>query len=139
MENKKWYVSGIAVAALILGCSNANTKDDEPSSNSAAASAPEVVVPSSNVNLPLVMTEGTWEVGKKDSFETKTITPGTYVVSVSDEGYGCYWARIRDFDGELDSIISNGNIAEKAIVRVSVKKTDKGLELGNGCIASKKK
>jgi hypothetical protein len=50
------------------------------------------------------------------------IRPGTYRSTGSD----CYWARLRSFDGELGSIIANGNTSGRAIV--TIKKTDRGFE-----------
>ena len=38
------------------------------------------------------------------------IKPGEYVTTVPASGLGCYWARVKDFSGELNSIIANGNL-----------------------------
>jgi hypothetical protein len=70
--------------------------------------------------------DGTWAVGSD-------IKPGTYVTS-RNTGLGCYWARLRNFDGELNSIIANGDLATGANGRFTVKRTDKGVELSGGCV-----
>lgn len=70
------------------------------------------------------LTEGTWQVGA----EAK---PGTYTTTADDH---CYWARISNFDGDLNSIIANDNLAPGSRGRITVKKTDKGLELKGSCV-----
>lgn len=69
--------------------------------------------------------DGTWAV-------VGEIKPGTYVTTAREGG--CYWARVKDFDGSLDSIIANGNLDQGAHGRVTVKKTDKGVEFTGGCV-----
>lgn len=51
------------------------------------------------------------------------VTPGTYR---SSRGSGCYWARLRSFEGVLNSVIANGNPSGPAIV--SIAPTDRGFE-----------
>lgn len=67
---------------------------------------------------------GTWEVGTE-------VKPGTYLATAAEN---CYWARLKNFDGDLDSIITNGNLAAAQRGRITIKKTDKGLELSGDCI-----
>jgi len=85
--------------------------------------APSSTAPSSATKATVARSwdDGTWAVGSD-------IKPGTYVVS---SGEDCYWARLRNFEGSLDSIIANGNTSHG---RVTIKKTDKGLELSGGCV-----
>ncbi|WBQ05079.1 hypothetical protein [Kribbella sp. CA-293567] len=59
--------------------------------------------------------DGMWLVGTD-------IKPGTY--RSSSEG-SCYWARLKNTNSELDSILANGNGGNQL---VTVKKTDKALE-----------
>lgn len=66
--------------------------------------------------------DGTFEVGKD-------IKPGLYVSPVPDGG-NCYFARLKDDQDSLDSIIDNGNSAGQTIVQIRA--TDKYFET-NGC------
>lgn len=59
--------------------------------------------------------DGTWLVGKD-------IKPGTYR-STSDDT--CYWARLKDTDGDLDSILANSNGGNQV---VTIKKSDNAFE-----------
>lgn len=71
------------------------------------------------------ITAGTWEVPGE-------VKPGTY--TTTGQGFNCYYARLRSFDGELSSIITNGNLSEGQRGRLTVKKTDKGVELSGDCV-----
>lgn len=73
----------------------------------------------------LSWSDGTFAVGSD-------IAAGTYVTRGSDNG--CYWARLKNFDGDLDSIIANHLLDAHARGRMVVKKTDKGVELTGGCV-----
>lgn len=59
--------------------------------------------------------DGTWQVGKD-------ITAGTYRTT---GGEGCYWARVSDFSGSLQSIQANENARGPAVVSIS--STDAGF------------
>lgn len=69
--------------------------------------------------------DGTYEVGAD-------IKPGKYKTSGGD---GCYWARLRNLEGDLDSIIAN-NIGDGPQT-VTIRKSDKGFET-NRCGTWKK-
>jgi hypothetical protein len=71
-------------------------------------------------------------LGAGDYAVGKEIKPGTY--EGSTDGVNCYWARVKDFDGALDSVITNGNIAPGQNVKVAVKASDKGLSLVGDCV-----
>ncbi|MDQ1544331.1 MAG: hypothetical protein QOK08_1969, partial [Actinomycetota bacterium] len=55
------------------------------------------------------------------------IKPGTYR---SQDNSGCYWERDRDANGDLGSIIANGNVNGQAVI--NIKSTDK-IFTTNGC------
>ncbi|NLE43446.1 MAG: hypothetical protein GX620_01890, partial [Chloroflexi bacterium] len=59
--------------------------------------------------------DGTWRVGAD-------IEPGTYR---ADSASGCYWERISDFGGGIDSIIANGNPRGPAVITIAP--TDAGF------------
>jgi hypothetical protein len=64
--------------------------------------------------------DGTWLVGTD-------VKPGTYRSSAEGD---CYWARLKNTNGDLDSIIANGNGGNQV---VTIKSTDKAFESSNGC------
>jgi hypothetical protein len=52
----------------------------------------------------------------------RDIAPGTYRA----RGSGCYWARLRSFTGDLNSIIANDNPTGRAIVTIA--RSDRGFK-----------
>lgn len=72
---------------------------------------------------PATVGAGSWQVGIE-------VKPGTYTTTAQDH---CYWARLKAFDGDFDSIIVNGNLGAGEHGRLTVKKTDKGIELTGDC------
>jgi hypothetical protein len=50
------------------------------------------------------------------------IAPGTYAAKCGSSGY---WARLRNFTGELNGIIANDNPRGREIV--SIRRTDRGF------------
>jgi hypothetical protein len=55
------------------------------------------------------------------------IAPGTYFARCGSSGY---WARLRNFTGELNGIIANDNPRGREIV--TIRRTDRGFR-SNGC------
>jgi hypothetical protein len=66
---------------------------------------------------------GIWLVGSQ-------LQPGNYTVNA---GAGCYWERLRDFKGELNSIISNNFIASARQEIVSISSSDVGFQADGDC------
>jgi hypothetical protein len=58
--------------------------------------------------------EGTYLVGVD-------IAPGTYTA----RGSGCYWARLRGFTGDLNSLITNANPTGRTVVTIT--RSDRGF------------
>lgn len=115
-------IVGLAVAALVaIGCASA---PDADTSTVAPAEAPATNPAPPAKPAAKGLTSGTWEVGTE-------VKPGTYTTTATDH---CYWARLKDFDGDLDAIIANGNLKDGERGRITVKKTDKGLELTGDCV-----
>jgi hypothetical protein len=67
------------------------------------------------------ISDGTWVVGSD-------IKAGLYKTAGDGE---CYWARLKDLTGGLDSIRANGNIDGPTTIQVL--RSDKALELNGGC------
>jgi hypothetical protein len=70
--------------------------------------------------------EGTFEVGTD-------IKPGKYRTTVPADALICYWARLKDLDGELGSIRANGNLRPGGKGLVVVKKSDAAVEFRGDC------
>jgi hypothetical protein len=60
--------------------------------------------------------DGTWRVGAE-------VAPGTYR---APGGGSCYWARLRNFTGGLNSIIANGGFSKNQTV--TIQSSDTGFE-----------
>ncbi len=69
------------------------------------------------------ITPGIWRVGTQ-------ITPGTYRASVRS---GCYWERLRNFQGVLASIISNDFVASGGTRYVTIRPGDVGFQSDGDC------
>lgn len=143
---KKILATGsVIIAVFLIGCgANSPTKSDRENLDTQVTTTTPQATSTTVVKTPPPVakvkdiTEGDWEIGKKDNLDAGVITPGLYIVTAIADSYGCYWERVRDFDGDVDSIISNGNIDEGKFARVNVKASDKGLHLDSGCLAKKK-
>lgn len=60
------------------------------------------------------------------------VKPGRYRAVVPSDSYGCYYARLKNLDGGIDSIYDNGNGDPGQKMTVTIKKTDKAFET-SGC------
>jgi hypothetical protein len=60
--------------------------------------------------------DGVWRVGAE-------VAPGTYR---APGGSSCYWARLRNFSGGLNSIIANGGFSRNQTV--TIQSSDTGFE-----------
>lgn len=79
---------------------------------------------------PRLLSDGVWKVG----FE---IEVGTYVTTAPDTTPGCYWARLKGFDGEPRNLIRNGRVSQGGRGRFTINKNDVGVELTGECIWKK--
>lgn len=114
-------VAALVVAAFAIGCSGETTPNYPP--------LPKVTAPADGAHLPTGpggIGDGTYRVGRD-------LKAGTYTTTVPADSFGCYWARLKDFDGELGSIAANGDLSPGAKGRMTVKATDKGVEFTGGC------
>jgi hypothetical protein len=126
-------LAAIAAAACCVGglTLHAITTDAQTRDGLAPIVVPSTIAapstsPAGKASAARSWDDGTWAVGSD-------IKAGTYATS-RNTGPGCYWARLRDFEGGLDSIIANGNLAPGAKGRFTVRKADKGVELSGGCV-----
>lgn len=128
----------VGLVALLIACGAGNdptpsatpsatgptfvtTIDDSPSpATSSAAPAP-----APSIRQAITITDGIWQV-------PEDVKPGTYKTVVPADSWNCYWEVMRDFEGKIDSIMTNGNQdANKQVVMV-IPKAAKGLEV-SGC------
>ena len=109
----------LTLAACGAAIDNAATSptDDPSASSSPTRTRSRAAAP--------VAQEGTLEVGKD-------IRPGTYKGTVPADSIGCYWARLKGTSGQLEDVISNGLAQAGQRVIVTVKATDKAVQL-TGC------
>ncbi len=119
----------VAFAASNGGKPNADSNDlvgppatsssTEPSIQHSTAPAPE---PADTLPPGSITDQGTLLVGPD-------IKPGTYV------GFGpCYWARLKNADGDIDSILANDNAGSEDRVTVTISKSDYAFEHGCGTL-----
>jgi small nuclear ribonucleoprotein (snRNP)-like protein len=136
--NKKLIATGTIAALFLIGCGSSPkvTSDDEKRVDGQAHGVPENQGQSVE---PAHIEAGDYKIGKKDDLTAGIISPGTYVITALSDGINCYWARLKNFDNDMNSIIANGNIDPGRNARVTVKSTDKGLKLENDCLAKKEK
>lgn len=73
------------------------------------------------------ITKSKTSFGQGEFIVRTDIAPGTYRSRGSS---GCYWARLRSFTGELNSIIANANTSGSTIVTIG--RADRGFE-SSGC------
>jgi hypothetical protein len=110
-----------AAAFIAVGCASAPTDTAAPITEPAATTKAKAAAKG--------LSGGVWKVPGE-------VKPGTYTTDASEP---CYWARLKGFDGEMNSIIANGNVDEGARGRLTVKATDKGLQLDGACIWTRAK
>jgi hypothetical protein len=118
-------IGGLAVAAGNAAKPVTAKAVDIAAAASSRATAPAAKTPAKAPAKAEAVTvgAGSWEVGSE-------VKPGTYTTTAQDY---CYWARLKGFDGDLDSIIANGNLDAGQRGRITVKAGDKGLELTGDC------
>ena len=68
-------------------------------------------------------TPGWWLVGSQ-------LRPGTYATQAAA---GCYWERLRGFDGSLDAIIDNDFVGTGGLVVVTISSGDVGFHTDPEC------
>lgn len=99
------------------------TVEPEPTEEPTAEPEPEPTEdPAPNEKPAPTFEDGAWVVGED-------IEPGIY--RAPDPSGGCYWERLRDFSGGLNSIIANGLAIGGPIV-VEIDKSDEGFS-SRGC------
>lgn len=125
----------VGCLALIFTSHKGDKPQAQPSQIATATHAPSRAVKAQPpVAKPTAVTvrDGKWEVPGE-------VKPGTYTTTANADGAGCYWGRLHDFDGGMNSTIANDILAPGAHGRVTIKATDKGIEFSGGCVWAKVK
>lgn len=101
-----------------------NAADKAPVESTRPSAEPGPKVPAKPVEAApqLVPHDGTLFVGKD-------VRPGTYIATVPADSLGCYTARLKDTDDDIDSIISNHIGEPGAQTVLTVKATDYAIEV----------
>lgn len=128
-------VAFILFGAITLACGMGSATDDDANRLNDIAGENTTVPTSPDTQSQIG--DGMWKVAKKTDFKKKTIAPGTYDIVALEDGVGCYYETLRGFSGELSDVRSNGNVAPGMNTTMTVKPTDKALQLKYGCLAKK--
>lgn len=131
-----WSIAGLLTLACGIGAVATIASPDAESARITGGggvplsepAAPTAVSPKPARTEKPGYSAGTWKVPTE-------VSPGTYVATAAEDSImGCYWARLRDFDGDVNSIIANDIIAPGARGRVTIKKSDAGVEFAGECV-----
>ena len=60
--------------------------------------------------------------------------PGTYMVTAGAGDFGCYWERLKAFDGRDSSVLSHGNTNRGGYGRLVVTAKDRGVRMVGDCV-----
>lgn len=134
---RRWPLPAVLVAivitAVLIGAAlyiasppgRQTTGSQPPATTTAAtpsAASPTAAPPAAPTGPSL--TDGVYEVGRE-------LAAGTYSLTAPADRY-CYWARLRSF-GRPDSIIDEANLEPGQSALVTVRPTDRGFKVANGC------
>jgi ABC-type Fe3+-hydroxamate transport system substrate-binding protein len=143
-----WFIAAIAVVALLIGIGIGSS-----GSSTNAKSTPAVTTTATATATVNVTTTPTRVVATRTVQVRVTYTPplqnqisdGTYVVGTdipagiyksdgqSDDGIGCYWARLASLN--TSDIIDNGNISGPTTTQI--RPNDKAFLIEGGCTWSR--
>lgn len=113
-------VVGIGVGAAGSGTGGDTAAAPEATVTKTVTAKPKATAAAVPAGPATTFGDGTYRVGKE-------IRPGTYKAA---GGGGCYWERMRDFKGELGSILANEN--PSGSTTVTIKASDAGFKT-DGC------
>lgn len=147
-RNALYTLGAAAAAALLAACGG--TTSPQGDVNATPANAPTVITvpqspgealgtaaapsiagavaspaPAASVKTVATFGDGMWQVPEE-------VKPGTYKTVVPADSWNCYYEVKKNFDDEMGSILSNGNMSAGKQVIISIPKTAKGVEV-SGC------
>lgn len=129
-----WIVGSCLAGMLVIGVATSLKIDGAiDAGDSAPHVAPPKAVPGPAVPTPKTKTVEKAPVNNlpRDGvlMVPADLKPGTYRATAPEDNIVCYWARLRDTDGELGSIIANHTAAGGDLVTITVKPTDHAVEI----------
>ena len=152
LRSRWWFLAAVAVVALLLGAgigsagssTDANAKASPAVTRTATATATETatlqvtttptrVIATRTVQVRVTYTpppvdetsDGQYLVGRE-------IKPGLWHTAGGD---ACYYERLRDLNGGIDSIITNDNITGPTTI--NVRSTDMAVSFAGDCVWSR--
>lgn len=126
----------ILVAAVIGLCAIGGLAIAAAGVNGAAKSL-ATSMPSTPVTKKPAAKSGALQAG--DYVVGRDVKAGTYNVTTGPDGINCYWARVKAFDGDLESVLANGNVQPGQKAKITIKATDHGLDLQGDCAVTASK
>lgn len=128
-----------AAAALLIACGTGTTPDGSPTATPdnqpttiVLPQSPEATpAPAASSAKPAPVKtvttfgDGMWEVPGE-------VKPGRYKTVVPTDSINCYYEVMKDFEGNIDSILTNGNQGPGKQVIMSIPKAAQGVEV-SGC------
>jgi hypothetical protein len=138
-----WVVGGFMLLLALIGTVWGNDSGEQTTQN--RPGVPSGVNPDTWNAQPHTVSAATApaapaQSGPRTSFSSGTyevgtdIEPGKYKTTGPDSGGSCYWARLKNTNGDLGSIIANGNA--QGPTTVTIAKSDAAFET-NGCTWTK--
>jgi hypothetical protein len=125
MMTPKWTIPLVVAALFAIACGSAQ----QPAQPGApAGSEPPPVATTPPKPKPAgdsITDDGQLLVGTE-------VKPGTYRATVPADSVGCYYARLKNLEGSVDSIIANGIGKPGEKVTVTIKAADKAFQT-DGC------
>lgn len=121
------WLLGLCVlgGVAVIGGALKDTAKSLPAALASAMPSGLPVAPATTATAGPLQGDGKWLVPSE-------VKPGTYRATVPADSLGCYYARLRDTDDGPNSIISNNIVAAGGTATMTVKSTDKAVEV-KGC------
>ena len=107
---------GVLLVGLSVACSSGPSSADSTTKDKPIATA---------VDPNAISGDGTFAVGSQ-------VKPGSYRTAVPSDSVNCYYARLKDASGSLESIIANNNGSPGSQQIVEIQQTDKYFKT-QGC------
>lgn len=118
-KKRFWALGGVIVLFGIAAVAGDPEKEGEQASATSSTSTTAeaggaTTAPTSAPTTTAPPTTQAPGFGEGTKLVGSDIQPGRYI----SNGSGCYWERLSGLDGELDSLLANGNVDGQAIVEV---------------------
>ncbi len=122
MKSVAVLIGGVALGATLVACATEGMDSSVAPVKAPVASDSGSPEASETKKARTSWGNGIYKVGAE-------IPPGQYATDGGD--FGCYWERLKDTTGELDSVIASG--VPSGPSKMTVKKSDKFVKFELGC------